>query len=240
MKIAIDQMASRVASYQDVALEYYDDSRHPTCRDLRTLSAKFLIPHLRAGLPSKESLVEVGPGLSILAPEAEAVGGLSRVILVDSSPKMLSYSTPWVARGARSLVASADATGLPSGTVSLVVSSLGDPYNHAEFWREIARLLKPGGTCLFTMPSFQWSSIFRSDSERDFAEFERADGVRLFMPSHVRREEEQVRMIEAAGLLVEYRTEFGTEMLETEPAPKLRCVEPSIPVISAYSIRAVR
>jgi hypothetical protein len=53
----------------------------------------FLVPRLRAGLPKDGTLVEV-PGLSILAPQAAAQGALSRVILVDCSPRMLSYSSP--------------------------------------------------------------------------------------------------------------------------------------------------
>jgi hypothetical protein len=40
------------------------------------------------------------------------------------------------------------------------------------------------------------------------------------------REREQLRMIEAAGLRVQDRASFGTEMLRTERAPKLICVNP--------------
>lgn len=236
--ITADQVSGSVAPYDDIALEYYDHSRHPTCRDLRELSVRFLVPHLRTSLPADGSLVEVGPGHSILAPEAAAEGALSRVILVDNSPRMLSYSDRWIASGARLVVASAEATGLKTGTVSLIVSSLGDPYNRLGFWREVARLLKPGGTCLFTTPSFQWSSSFRSDDERDVAEFLRADGARLFMPSHVCNEREQAGMIEAVGLYIEDRQAFGTDMLAAKPAPKLLSVAPSAPVVLAYVVKA--
>src|SRR6478609_1081030 len=121
----LSQPKERLASYEDIALEYYDDQRHPTCRDLRELSKKFLVPHLRAALPKSGSLVEIGPGTSILAPEAASANALSRVILIDNSSGMLSYSGRWISCGARSVVAQADATGLPSGTVSLIVSALG-------------------------------------------------------------------------------------------------------------------
>jgi SAM-dependent methyltransferase len=235
---AADRESKSVASYEDIALEYYDHRRHPTCRDLRELSIRFLGPRLRAGLPDDGCLVEVGPGLSVLAPAAAATDALSRVILVDSSPRMLSYSSQWIASGARSVVASADATGLQSGTVSLIVSSLGDPYNRPGFWREVARLLKPGGRCLFTMPSFEWSSRFRSHSERHVAEFLGADGARLLMPSYVNDEVQQISIIEAAGLCVEERKAFGTELLDAEPAPKLLCIGPGDPVVSAYVVKA--
>ena len=102
----------------------------------------------------------------------------------------------------------------------------------------MARLLKRDGTCLFTTPSFEWSSTFRLDKQHDVAEFLRADGARLFMPSYVNNEDEQVKMIEDAGLLVVDRQGLGTEMLDTKPAPKLLCVKLSTPVISAYVVKA--
>jgi len=102
----------------------------------------------------------------------------------------------------------------------------------------VARLLKRDGTCLFTTPSFEWSSTFRLDKQHDVAEFLRADGARLFMPSYVNNEDEQVKMIEDAGLLVVDRQGLGTEMPDTKPAPNLLCVKLSAPVISAYVVKA--
>ncbi|THD70964.1 MAG: methyltransferase domain-containing protein [Bradyrhizobium sp.] len=237
---ATNQLVETLASYEDVAVEYYDGDRHPTCRDLRELSQRFLVAHIRAGFSNNGSLIEVGPGRSILAPEAAAAGVLSRVVLIDSSPSMLSYSTPWITGGAHAVAASADATDLPSGTVSLIVSSLGDPYNCSEFWQEVARLITPDGSCLFTTPSFEWSASFRPRDNREVAEFLRADGARLFMPSRVYQAEEQIAMIEAAGLMVEERQGLNTKMLNREPAPKLRCIDSTCPVVSAYVVRLPR
>jgi hypothetical protein len=79
-----------------------------------------------------------------------------------------------------------------------------------------------------------------ANGEREVAEFLRADGARLLMPSHVSQVEEQVKMIEAAGLFVEDRRGFATEILETKPAPKLLCIGPSTRVVSAYVVRAPR
>jgi hypothetical protein len=45
-------------------------------------------------------------------------------------------------------------------------------------------------------------------------------------------------MIQAAGLYVKDRSAFGTEMLGTVPAPKLRCVGPRTPVVTAYVVRS--
>lgn len=233
-----DRGSTSVACYEGIAAEYYDPRLHPTCRDLRRLSDQFFRSHLLAGLPTDGDLVETGPGSSTLAPVAAAMGALSRVILVDSSQRMLSYSDQWIAAGARSVVASAEATGLRSGSVSLIISSLGDPYNVPGFWREVARLLRPNGRCLFTTPSFNWSSHFRSSRDREVAEFVRSDGARLFMPSYVQSEEQQISTIQSAGLLVERSEGFGTELLAGEPALKLLCVGRGTPVLSAYVITA--
>jgi ubiquinone/menaquinone biosynthesis C-methylase UbiE len=234
---ATEQTSVWSASYQDIAQEYYDRVQHPTCYSLRQLSEKFITSHMRRGFPASGILAEIGAGLSILAPEAEAVGSLSRVALVDHSPAMLSYSAHWIANGARAVLAEADATGLTASSASLIVSSLGDPYNKPRFWTEVSRVLTPGGVCLFTTPSFEWSSRFRTGEGRNFAEFARRDGARLLMPSYVWDEHEQRAMFEDAGLKVRERQAFGTSMIEGSAAPKLLCVSSSTPVVTAYLVQ---
>jgi SAM-dependent methyltransferase len=223
-----------MSDYQDIAAEYYDPLCHPTCRDLRDLSLLLLKPRLESIALSHGSLVEIGVGLSILAPTAAAHGLLGRVILLDRSQGMLDYSRQWITRGARALVASADATHLPSASVSVIVSSLGDPYNAPAFWTEVARILEPDGYCVFTAPSYEWSSCFRLDDQRDVAEFIRSDGKRLSLPSHVQPECDQVHMMEAAGLWVVKIASVGTAALGRPPAEKLTCISPDAPAVSCF------
>lgn len=232
------QTAMRLSQYEDLADEYYDRARHPTCWSMRELSALAHVPILRRGLPATGTLVEVGAGLSMLAPEAAEQGSLDRVVLLDSSPTMLGHSNCWIERGARGLVAPAEATGLPDRSSALILSSLGDPYNDAAFWREVARLLVPGGQCLFTTPSFEWASAFRRPEGTGAAEFLTRAGMRMDMPSHVLDRDDQIRLIEAAKLEVASFQSFGTGQLRGEVAPKLLCVSPSTPIIWAYSVRA--
>jgi SAM-dependent methyltransferase len=230
----------RASIYQEVASEYYDAFRHPTCRDLGTLSGQLLREGVKAALGGDLHLVEVGTGASLLAPVAAAKDVLDRVILIDSSAGMLSYSKAWESRGAELRVAAAADTGLPMASVSLLVSSLGDPYNEPRFWREVKRVLEPGGICLFTTPSFAWSSRFRTNEARHYAEFLRADGTALFMPSFIYEEAEQISMIEKEGLLVEACEGLGADALTGVVAPKLQCVERGTPIVTAYRITSQR
>jgi SAM-dependent methyltransferase len=234
------QTAMRISQYEDLADEYYDRLRHPTCWNMRELSALAVVPALCHGLPATGTLVEVGAGLSMLAPEADEQGFLDRVVLVDSSPTMLSHSKRWIGRGAHGLVAPAEGTGLPDRSAALIVSSLGDPYNDAAFWREVARLLAPGGQCLFTTPSFEWASAFRRPESTGAAEFLTRAGMRMNMPSRVFDRADQIRLIETARLEVASIQGFGTGHLRGEVAPKLLCVPPTTPIIWAYSVRAPR
>ncbi|ATG47130.1 hypothetical protein CEW89_05810 [Celeribacter ethanolicus] len=229
-----DSKHHSVAAYEKIAEEYYDEQLHPTCRDLGKLSACLLKPLIEQRFPTAGQLLEIGAGESNLAPISRKKGALERTVLVDSSPKMLAYSEVWKTLGARLLIAPADSTGLPSNCASLIVSSLGDPYNSQSFWIEVKRLLEPNGRIVFTTPSYEWSTKFRSKDNRDVAEFLRGDGEKLFMPSFVYSKQEQLRMIENAGLKCTDFRAVGTTCLGESTAPKLQVIEPGLPAVVAF------
>jgi Methyltransferase domain len=158
--------------YEAVADEYYDDESHPTCRNFGELSSKFLYPRIRQLAHSSKRALEVGAGESILADvfDRERLP-LSRVTIFDQSRGMLQHSKQWIGKGAVAMIRDARRTGLQKGTYDLAVASLGDPYNCKEFWGELRRVMSDGGSALFTTPSYEWSSAFRSNEERDEAEF---------------------------------------------------------------------
>jgi SAM-dependent methyltransferase len=225
-------------NYDAIAAEYYNDTFHPTCRDLRKLSEVLLNPFLADLDISAGTLLEVGTGRSVLAPVAKRQKVLPRTVLLDSSPAMLSYSRDWEADGARLIVAPAEATGLPDRSISVVVASLGDPYNHTLFWEEMQRVLMPEGHVLFTSPAFEWSTAFRAEGADDVAEFLRSDGASLSMPSYVYDKEHQTQVIEQAGLkCVGYWT-AGTEYLGDTIAPKLQVISPSLPAVTFFVAQA--
>lgn len=227
----------RLESYSEIAGEYYDAILHPTCASLRELSEAFLVPRIAALPATLRCLVEVGAGRSILAPVWVGCGRPSNVLtLLDSAPGMLAYSAEWQVRGASLSLAEASALPFEDGSVDVVVASLGDPYNCRAFWRETARVLRTGGSVLFTTPALEWSSRFRNPELRDTAEFLRKDGTVLLMPSNILSEENQATMFEEAGLRLEEIATFSVADLQSPPAPKLLCTLSGEPVLRGYAL----
>jgi SAM-dependent methyltransferase len=238
MKARAGLQPGQLSSYEDIADEYYDAARHPTCASLRELSAQYLAPRIARCCDRKQFLVEVGAGQSMLAPIwAELGGDLRSVELIDSSPAMLSYSAQWEELGVRLRIADAVSTGLESESVDVLIASLGDPYNTFGFWKEVARVLHPGGVCHFTTPASEWAFAFRDKENRSVAEFLRADGTILQMPSPVLTHEEQMDLLQKAGLSVLDEQSLTLCDLASAPASKLLCVGHDKAVVRGYSVR---
>ena len=139
-------------TYDDLALEYYDSGRHPTCANFREASRDLLVSWLRElGRPDTRVL-EVGAGSSVVSEWlAEDKRSVARFVATDLSLRMLRYS---MAHGSNADFVVCNAQQLPfaAGSFDLVVSSLGDPYNTITFWKEVTRVLTIGSYALFTTP----------------------------------------------------------------------------------------
>jgi SAM-dependent methyltransferase len=232
--------ATAIASYDDIAAEYYDALRHPTCANFLELSAIFLVHRIEKYAPAAGAVLEVGTGRSIVAPAMAAQQlPLARLTLLDRSGAMLAHSREWERSGARLLVADAASTGLPAAGFALIVASLGDPYNGAGFWREISRLLGAGGVCLFTTPTPEWSESFRSGSDRKAAEFLLANGKTVLVRSEIPPVAGQTEMISAAGLQVDEIEAFDTTQLSGAVSPKLLIDgrTDALPVVRGFTVR---
>ena len=152
-----------VSAYEDLASEYYDETRHPTCANFRWASKSILDKHLRVAEMTGALICEVGAGRSLLAELlATRLKTLRRLILLDSSPGMLDHSSRWRDVGAQLRVGDATEPDLATASIGFLFASLADPYNGPRFWSESARILKRGATLLFTTPSFEWARSYRS------------------------------------------------------------------------------
>ena len=183
--------------WRAAAVDYYDDACHPRTAILRVLSANLLRSWLaQATLDSEAPLLDVGSGRSLGIDVTAA-----RIVAVDWSAEMLSP----IDRSGRVIYLLGDAEQLPvaSGTINVVVASLGGPFNTAAFWSESRRVLRPGGAAAMTTPSYHWAIADRTPSigEDDIdhtAVWEGRGGNRSFT-SIVMPDDRQVEMVESVG-----------------------------------------
>jgi ubiquinone/menaquinone biosynthesis C-methylase UbiE len=196
-----------------------------------------LLPSINPNHEGPNSLLcEVGAGASLLAEIlSQHDRGLDDLLITDASEKMLSKSHRWVDEGAMLENAPADNLPLPDSSCGLLVSSLGDPYNTSEFWKEVHRVLHPSGDVLFTTPAYEWASRFRDDTQEGYAKFILQSGEEVRVPSYIYPDTAQKELITSASLSVEeIRTvplsEIGSEFI----SPKLRVDGEELPVVTGY------
>lgn len=231
-----------IRAYDAVAHEYYDSALHPTCWNFREASAKLIEALLDRHELRKGVVCDVGAGDSVIAELGEKRGiSFERLILVDSSMQMLSYSKRF--DGLKTFFLVSDAKALPfcPGSISWMISSLGDPYNSLEFWNQVGMALAPGGRCYFTTPSHEWASSFRekSGSERaNYAMFDLQSSKRVYIPSNVLSSDDQIDLVESQGLVVEEVRYVTARMLSAPLSPKLTLAERiAAPIVTGYLVR---
>lgn len=216
-------------TYEILASEYYDTTQHPTCANFRHASYILLERWLRRAIDSKGEICEVGPGKSLVLKILTQQGyKFKSIYLIDSSPSMLAYSNHGSNINTKLILGEAEVLPIPSYSIAVVVSSLGDPYNSIRFWRETYRILKEGGLALFTSPSYEWAAAYRGESNNAFtsAEFELSNGHHVRVPSLIHTVDEQTRLIESNGLIVEEVTHIPVSALDDGLlSPKLRVLQ---------------
>ncbi len=138
----------------DAAAEFYG---WMTWQEVWRAHCRSLVDYFPGSLPARARVLDlgIGPGVSGISildrlPEAEVVG-------VDYSPRMLAVARGFLERtGARVELVEADAAALPFPDASFDVvvghSFLYLVPDQAGVMREAARVLRPGGGCVFLEP----------------------------------------------------------------------------------------
>lgn len=228
-------------SYEKLASEYYDARLHPTCANFREASAQLLARWLAPVAEPDVVFCDVGCGKSLVAELlVKQLGDLGNVTLIDAAPSMLAYSLSWARFGAHLILGDAERLPLQSHSVDVLVSSLGDPFNTATFWREAQRVTRQGGHALFTTPAYDWAKAFRPRSSDDMqlANFELRDGHHVDVPSYVRPIDVQIGLQMQHGFAIRETSNVPISNLRANPiSPKLmtnRGLDAS--VVTGYSL----
>jgi ubiquinone/menaquinone biosynthesis C-methylase UbiE len=232
---------SDVGGYEQIAAEYYDATRHPTCRNFRDASALY-IEMMLPQLHLSSLVVEVGAGCSVLGEKLVKEGcRIENLLLTDSSATMLMHSRQFRPVGASLVVADATALPLHSKSASTIVASLGDPYNTVDFWNEVARCLGSGGKCIFTTPAHEWADSFRRSNARErsgHAYFDLLGGRRVYVPSIIHRYTAQKKLIERTGMRIIDLSPIYATAIPRPHSPKIVGAAARGPVLTGYTIVA--
>jgi len=118
---------------------------------------------------------------------------------------MLAHSAEALSAGCKAVLADVLRLPFTDYSLSVLIATLGDPYNAPRFWQEVTRVLAPDGIVIFTTPSHAWSSTFRrpEKEEQHVADFEMRDGRHITVPSFIYPEAEQIAILAAHGLQVQ-------------------------------------
>lgn len=235
-------MNKNEVTYGYLANEYYNDILHPTCSNLRTAS-KALIKNMLESFNLKQftSVLEMGAGKSVLMELVEeGVISSDNIMITDSEEDMLQHSRDLSGNKNYKLKRiDAEKTGFKDNSFDLIISSLGDPYNSSTLWFEISRILSTNGLCIFTTPSFDWSSEFRGSSiNHKYAEFLTRENKLVKVPSFIYPFEEQNELISGSGLEIVRSDNYSLKDLnEKDVSPKLKISKnKELPIVTAYLI----
>jgi SAM-dependent methyltransferase len=162
---------------------------------------------------------------------------LRELVITDASTGMLAHSLRWAKYGA--MLQCAQACSLPyrDGWFDLVLAAAGDPYNENATWREAARVLREGGYCIFTTPSYQWAVNYRkfTNSEIASAEFESRSGRKIMVPSFISPRRRQECELKKAGLYpLDYQIVKVRDLAGQNIPPKLLLSDGRLPIMEGY------
>lgn len=182
-------------SHELVASTYYD-SRRITVRNFEVATwRKFR--EVAPKLPVCGRALELGAGRGNLG----RLCGVppSRIVHTDISISMLKH----VPREPARYRLCADGRRLPfcDASFTVVAAFLYDAYNFSDLYREVYRLLAPGGVFLGTLPHSVWGQAFRSrlGLPLDKARFPNSDGSWTEVDSVLATDWEIIKEAEEAG-----------------------------------------
>jgi SAM-dependent methyltransferase len=150
--------------YNMISSEYYDE-KHITSRNFDYATDAFFRENLlkfKKYLQTNRLCLEVGAGRGNT--ERYLRIGYDKIILSDINQRMLSHAPD---EYLLKVITNAKETPFFSGSFQLITAFLFDPFNTIEFYKEISRILKPGGFFIGTLPHCKWGRTLRSEINID-------------------------------------------------------------------------
>jgi ubiquinone/menaquinone biosynthesis C-methylase UbiE len=229
-------------TYGYLAKEYYDELLHPTCANFRIASKELINDFIKTSNIRKNNVLEIGAGKSVLIEVLEELNfSIENLIISDKEKNMLHHTESMNKNKSYSLIETdAQSTNFPDDTFDLIVSSLGDPYNTEKLWSEISRILLPGGLCIFTTPSYEWSNTFRkSPNVHKYAEFITLLKEKVYVPSFIYDFGEQKQLIEKFNLSIQTSRAINLSQLSTTNISTKLLInnESELPIVTGYLVR---
>jgi len=236
--LTLRHFEQEVGTYSELAAEYYDSQKHPTCANFRELSvsfiSQFLLSERSVELNFHGAILETGAGLSVFCePALQKLNPNLKITLQDSSEEMLSHSKSKLGDSVDFI--HSDARKIPAcdQNYDIVISSLADPYNDDEFWKELRRIISYKGLWIVTAPSFDWANAFRTSNEKIYAEFLKEDGTVIHVPSYTYRPNEMINRVTENGFrLIKYEAK-NKGLIRSKLSYKID-IEENPPVMDCY------
>lgn len=234
---------SNEVTYGFLAEEYYDETLHPTCSNLREASKELIREIIRSGgLGQFKNVLEIGAGKSLLIELIEEEGfSFEKILITDSNEAMLQHTKNIIRDiNCEIKVLDAEKTGFVDQSFDLIISSLGDPYNTLKLWFEISRILSKNGLCIFTTPSFDWSQKYRGNSlNHKFAEFLTKDNELVKVPSFIYDYNGQNEILSKAGLEIVKTYDYKLNELQQKIiSSKLKISDnKELTIVTVYLVR---
>jgi malonyl-CoA O-methyltransferase len=150
---AIPGEPATVPAKQDIAASFSRAApRYDSVAALQRTVGSRLLKRLEPGADNPVNILDLGCGTGSAQPDLLQRYPRARYIGLDLAPGMIAYARDRCGADKLWLVGDAEALPLASGSVDLVFSSLAFQwcYQPQKLFAELARILAPGGRCLFT------------------------------------------------------------------------------------------